>query len=395
MKTSITNKAPAANSPAAPLSPRQRAIKKLSRVLLIGGGLVLFVSLGTYLSVYGDPFHGKSLRGTFDDDKPMREPKLNAGKAPGPVPEDMVWIPGGEFYMGDEDIHEASPVHLVYVDGFWLEKHEVTNEQYAKFVAATGYKTIVERPLDAKQFPDAPPEMLKPWSFVFKMPEKDRRFDSLALAQLECAKPVHGANWKHPEGPDSNLLGREKHPVVHICFPDAVAYCRWAGKRLPTEAEWEFAARGGLDRKKFPWGESLKPKGKWMANIWQGEFPYENTKEDGFAGTAPVGSFDPNGYGLFDMAGNVWEWCADWYQPDAYDPVLRTDQVVDGVRRNPRGPDSGYDPNEPNTRKRVQRGGSFLCAPGACERYYSGARGKGEIESSGIQIGFRCAKDAK
>ena len=322
----------------------------------------------------------------------LREPKLNSSKPPGPTPDGMVWIPGGVFYMGDED-DPSLELRLVYVDGFWMDQFEVTNQEFAKFIEATNYKTIVEREIDPKEFPKAPPELLKPWSFVFQKPPREQRFASLAHCQMECSQPVNGACWNHPEGPKSDLKGREKHPVVHICYADAVAYCAWARKRLPTEAEWEFAARGGLDRKAFPWGDEFRPDGKWMTNIWQGLFPYANTKEDGFEGTAPVGSYPVNGYGLHDMAGNVWEWCADWYQPDYSDGLL--DRNPEGPLRNPQGPNSGFDPLEPGFPKRVQRGGSFLCAPGACERYYCAARGKGEINSSGIQIGFRCVMDAK
>ena len=280
--------------------------------------------------------------------------------------------------------------HLVYVDGFWMDQHEVTTEAFAKFVAATNYTTVVERSLDREDYPKAPPELLNPWSLVFHKPPREAKFESLAHCQMECAKPVNGACWMHPEGPGSNLKGREKHPVVHICFEDAVAFCKWVGKRLPTEAEWEFAARGGLDRKQFPWGDNLTPNGKWMMNIWQGSFPYHNSNEDGFETTAPVGSFAPNAYGLHDVAGNVWEWCADWYRPDYYKECIESD--LDGPMCNPKGPKILFEPGEP---RRVQRGGSFLCAQGACERYYCGARGSGEINSSGNHIGFRCVMDAK
>jgi sulfatase modifying factor 1 len=345
---------------------------------------VAAIGAGVYLACRSASPAGDSR----DKSRYVRQPKLNPSTPPGPAPAGMAWIPGGEFYMGNEAFDPSLQIHLVYVDGFWLDQHEVTNEAFAKFVAATKYTTVVERSVDRKKFPNAPPELLKPWSLVFRKPPKDAKFKSLAHGQLECAKPVNGACWKHPEGPESDLAGREKHPVVHICFEDAVAFCKWAGKRLPTEAEWEFAARGGLDRKQFPWGDDLTPNGKWMANIWQGRFPYENTCEDGFEATAPVGSFPPNGYGLHDMAGNVWEWCADWYSPNYYQDCI--DENRDGPTRNPKGPHKPFRPDEPT---RVQRGGSFLCAQGACERYYCGARGSGEINSSQNHIGFRCAMD--
>ncbi|HYT94195.1 MAG TPA: SUMF1/EgtB/PvdO family nonheme iron enzyme, partial [Gemmataceae bacterium] len=207
-------------------------------------------------------------------------PQINPHKPPGPAPEGMVWIPGGSFWMGSDDFPDSRPVHLVYVDGFWMDTTEVTNEGFAKFVKATDYKTVAEQQPDPKDFPGAPPEKLKPFSIVFKPPkEKVALTDHRAWWEVE-----YGASWKHPEGPGSNLKGRERHPVVHIAWPDAVAYCKWAKKRLPTEAEWEFAARGGLDRKPYCWGDELKPRGRWQANIWQGEFPLKNTAEDGFVG---------------------------------------------------------------------------------------------------------------
>jgi formylglycine-generating enzyme required for sulfatase activity len=197
---------------------------------------------------------------------------------------------------------------------------------------------------------------------------------------------VGGACWKHPEGPGSDVKGREKHPVVHICYDDAIAYCKWAKKRLPTEAEWEFAARGGLDRQPFPWGKELKPEGKWVANIWQGKFPHENTALDGYSRTSPVASYPPNGYGLYDVSGNVWEWCEDWYRPDTYSKHRP---------RNPTGARSraeSFDPLEPNTPKKVQRGGSFLCSDQYCVRYRVAGRGKGDLQSAESHVGFRCVR---
>jgi formylglycine-generating enzyme required for sulfatase activity len=330
----------------------------------------------------------------------------------------MVWIPGGVFWMGSPDFPDAQPVHKDYVDGFWMDTTEVTNEQFARFVAATDYVTVVERWPDTSKFPDFDvtdfgfqPEylanlsitpglglpgslswtglssvcpMFKPCSLVFTPPI--RHIDLRKYHPRDCWRLVAWASWKHPEGPGSDVKGREKHPVVHICHDDAVAYANWAGKRLPTEAEWEFAARGGLDRKPFTWGEEFKPGGKMMANTWQGEWPNKNTLEDGFAGTAPVGSFPANGFGLVDMAGNVWEWCADWYQPKYVDIL---------APRNPKGPASSFDPNEPGVAKRVQRGGSYLCCDNYCKRYMVGGRGKGHVESSSNHVGFRCVMEAK
>jgi formylglycine-generating enzyme len=324
-------------------------------------------------------------------------PKLNDPAPPGPAPEGMAWIPGGEFWMGSSHpaMSDARPVHLVRVDGFWMDRTEVTNEQFAKFVDATGYATIAERPPRLEDVPPErrdliPPEMwadaahtkLRPFSGVFTPPPVDVPLDD----HTRWWRPVPGACWKHPEGEGSDIRGREKHPVVHVAWVDAVAYCTWAKKRLPTEAEWEFAARGGLDRKDYTWGDELKPGGKWMANIWQGKFPRENTAEDGFERTAPVGSFPSNGYGLVDTAGNVWEWCADWYQPDFYKARLMV---------NPEGPRESHDPNEPGVPKRVQRGGSFLCSDQYCIRYMPGARGKGAPDSGMSHVGFRAARSVK
>jgi formylglycine-generating enzyme required for sulfatase activity len=294
----------------------------------------------------------------------------------------MVWVPGGVFFMGSSQFDDAQPVHKVQVDGFWMDRTEVTNAQFARFVEATGYLTIAEKTPDKSQFPDAAPEDLKPFSIVFTPP--DQQVDPSTCSHTLWWKAVKGASWRHPEGPASDLKGRENHPVVHVSYVDAQAYAAWAGKRLPTEAEWEFAARGGLDGKKFCWGDELAPGGKYMANTWQGQFPNQNSLLDGFAGTAPVGSFPANAFGLVDMAGNVWEWCADWYHPAYYKFSPNT---------NPKGPRASFDPLEPGVPKRVQRGGSYLCCDNYCMRYLPGARGKGEPESSANHIGFRCVRD--
>jgi formylglycine-generating enzyme required for sulfatase activity len=317
----------------------------------------------------------------------------NSGSPSGEPPEGMVWIPGGEFSMGAEDprrmdhggpdpMNDARPVHRVYVDGFWMDATEVTNEQFAEFVKATGYKTVAERTPLAEDFPGAPPENLVAGSVVFTPTSQPVPLNN----HYRWFAYIKGANWRHPLGSESNIKGMEKFPVIHIAYEDAEAYAKWAGKRLPTEAEWEFAARGGLAGKIYSWGDELKPNGKWMANSYQGKFPVQEQSEDGAAGITKVGQYPANGYGLYDMAGNVWEWCSDWYQPDYYSQLAS----ASGVARNPQGPSGSFDPTEPTEKKRVHRGGSFLCSDQYCTRYMVGTRGKGEISSGSNHLGFRC-----
>jgi formylglycine-generating enzyme required for sulfatase activity len=307
----------------------------------------------------------------------------------------MVWIPGGEFSMGSHVESEslcalpgvtrdALPVHRVHVDGFWIDATEVTNEDYARFVKATGYVTIAERTPTAAEFPGAPPENLVAGSVVFTAAPAPVPLDN----HYQWWRYQKGASWRHPEGPGSTLRGREKHPVVHIAFDDAMAYATWAGKRLPTEAEWEFAARGGLTGKLYAWGDDMRPRETPMANTYQGKFPVRDSGDDGFIGIAPVASFAPNGYGLYDVGGNVWEWVSDWYRPDYYAQLASAGSVA----RNPRGPESSFDPAEPGQKKRVHRGGSFLCTDEYCTRYMVGTRGKGEISSGSNHLGFRLVK---
>ena len=289
---------------------------------------------------------------------------------------------------GPDPMPDARPIHRVFVDGFWMDRTEVTNEQYADFVNATGYVTIAEQTPRQEDFPDAPPENLVPGSTVYTPTPEPVPLDS----HYRWWTYVKGANWRHPFGPDSDLRGKEKYPVVHIAYADALAYCQWASKRIPTEAEWEFAARGGISGKIYAWGDDLKPDNKWMANIFQGTFPVRDadTGDDGFVGIAPVAQFPPNGYGLCDIAGNAWEWCSDWYRHDYYAFLSETYRVA----RNPRGPDVPFDPQEPLERKRVHRGGSFLCTDQYCTRYMVGTRGKGEGSTGSNHVGFRCVKDA-
>jgi formylglycine-generating enzyme required for sulfatase activity len=308
----------------------------------------------------------------------------------------MVWIPGGEFSMGCDDprgkpfggkepMPDARPVHRVHIDGFWIDSTEVTNDQFAVFVVATGYVTVAEMPPRAEDFPGAPPENLVAGSIVFSPPDGPVSLDN----HYQWWAYIPGANWRHPTGPDSSIEGLGTHPVVQIAHDDAVAYAAWAGKRLPTEAEWEFAARCGLTGALYPWGDEFRPEGREMANTWQGPFPNPNTAEDGFVFAAPVATFPANGYGLYDMSGNVWEWCADWYRPDTYTrDARRPGQPL----RNPQGPDTSHDPQEPGQAKRVLRGGSFLCTEQYCSRYIVGTRGKGEISSGANHIGFRCVR---
>jgi len=294
----------------------------------------------------------------------------------------MVWITGGTFLMGSErGKSDEQPLHRVTVRGFWMDKTEVTNQQFEKFIRATGYLTVAERKPDPKDFPGASPDLLVPGSIVFNPPPGEVPLDNHYL----WWKWVPGASWRRPEGPSSDTKGREQFPVVHVCWDDAMAYCNWADERLPTEAEWEFASRGGLDGRPYVWGDEQTPQGKWLANLWQGRFPNENTQADGFRAVAPVASFLPNGYGLYDMAGNVWEWCADWYRPDYYGNC---------PKENPAGPLESFDPDEPNVRKRVMRGGSYLCSDLYCTGYRPSARMKSSPDTGLSHTGFRCAKDA-
>jgi formylglycine-generating enzyme len=312
--------------------------------------------------------------------------------APSPAPAGMVWIAGGEFSMGSEAAadalcdhpgitRDAQPIHRVAVDGFWMDATEVTNEQFAAFVKATAYVTVAEQPPNPSEFPGVPREFLVPGSTLFTPPDKPVDLgDARQWWRYEA-----GADWRHPLGSGSDLRGREHHPVVHVAFADAAAYAAWVGRRLPTEAEWEFAARGGLAGQLYVWGSELTPEHVHHANIHQGTFPTRDEGLDGFAGLAPVASFRANGYGLFDMAGNVWEWVSDWYRPDYYATLASSGRVV----VNPRGPDDSFDPAEPGAAKRVQRGGSFLCSSQYCSRYLVGTRGKGEISTGGNHVGFR------
>ncbi len=322
----------------------------------------------------------------------------NTAPPPSPSPPGMVWIPGGEFSMGtlaeSESLcslpgitRDASPIHRVYVDGFWMDVTELTNEEFARFVSATGYVTIAERTPTAEEFPGAPPENLVAGSTVFTPTAQSVPLDNHYL----WWRYQKGANWRYPEGPGSSIRGREKYPVVQIAYDDAVSYAKWAHKRLPTEAEWEFAARGGLSGKLYAWGDDFHRADKAMANTYQGKFPVKDTGQDGFAGLAPVASFAPNGYGLYDVAGNVWEWVSDWYRPDYYAQLA----AAGGVARNPQGPNSPLDPAEPREKKRVQRGGSFLCTDQYCSRYIVGTRGKGEVSTGSNHLGVRLVKDAR
>ena len=303
------------------------------------------------------------------------------------APPGMVRVPGGTFWMGGNDpaTLDADPPHLVRVDGFWMDRTETTNADFAAFVKATGYITVAERTPDPKDYPGVPPEKLVAGSAVFTPPP-----GPVSLADpLSWWRYVPGADWRHPEGPDSSIAGKDDFPVVHVCYDDALVYSKWADKRLPTEAEWEYAARGGLDRKTYPWGDDREPDGKPRMNHWQGDFPVKNTAADGFTRLSPVGTFPPNGFGLLDMAGNVWEWCSDWYRP-GYE-VDSSGSLLE----NPVGPGSSDDPNEPGIPKRVQRGGSYLCSDLYCTRYLPGSRGKGAVDSGASNVGFRCVRTSE
>ncbi len=297
--------------------------------------------------------------------------------------ENMVSIPGGTFTMGsDHDYPEEAPAHRVTVSEFWMDQYAVTNAQFHDFVNATGYATVAERQPDPEVYPNAAPELLVPGSLAFQQPE--RPVDLRNSHQWWAYVP--GVSWRHPQGPDHTVEGLEDHPVTHIAFEDAEAFAAWAGKSLPSEAQWEFAARGGLEGAPFVWGDTFAPDDEPMANTWEGEFPWQNLKPQP-PGTMVVGSFSANGYGLYDMAGNVWEWTTDWFQPRHAD----AGEGCTCTPSDPRGPDEGQpDPAAPRIRMRVVKGGSFLCAHNYCKRYRPAARSPEAVDTSTGHIGFRC-----
>ena len=338
---------------------------------LIKTAAVLFIGLSIGLFLFGCHKSAQS--------------KLRAG---------MIWIPGGTFNMGstvaaDDKHREEGPSHSVTVKGFWMDETEVTNTQFKKFVDATGYLTDAEKDLSAKDFPNAPAEFLKGGSLIFKHTKGVDPYQCGTSGDLPWWKFTAGATWQHPEGAESSIKDRMEHPVLCLTWKDVHAYAEWAGKRLPSEAEWEFAARGGLKDKPYVWGDEENPKvffffPKYMANYWQGNFPDVDKGSDGFTQVAPVKSFPANGYGLYDMSGNVWEMCEDWYHPEFY-KVSPND--------NPRGPALGYDPGKTGFGEHVIRGGSWLCDEGYCFRYRPSARQGLDTLTSTNHVGFRCAAD--
>ncbi|TAJ63390.1 MAG: formylglycine-generating enzyme family protein [Chitinophagaceae bacterium] len=335
---------------------------------------------------------------TVDNQSPDKKTTPTPAKNTAMAPAGMVRIPGGKFRMGTPAANEslcsvpgltsdALPVHTVQVKAFWMDEHEVTNAEFEKFVNATGYKTLAEIAPTAAEFPTADPALLVPGSVVFSPPAYEVPLDNY-LQWWEYRK---NANWRQPFGTGSSIKGKENYPVVHIAWEDAAAYARWAGKRLPTEAEWEFAARGGLSENTYTWGNQFTPGARYMANTFQGSFPSKDLGKDGFKGMAPVKQYPKNGYGLYDMAGNVWEWCSDWYRPDYYTTLVRKG----GVIVDPKGPADSFDPAEPGIIKKVQKGGSFLCSDQYCSRYVVGSRGKGDWKTGTNHLGFRCVKDIR
>ncbi len=309
--------------------------------------------------------------------------------------ENMIWIPGGKYMMGGTDKlarEDELPLHAVQVSGFWMDVTEVTNAQFSAFVKATGYVTTAEKaPIwdeMKKQLPPGTPRphdsLLVAGSMLFSPPNHAVRLDDF----FQWWRWEKHVNWQQPEGKGSNLVGRENHPVVHLSYYDVEAYCKWAGKRLPTEAEWEWAARGGLDNNIYPWGNHLIDNGVANCNSWDGDFPHNNVLTDGFYATSPVGSFSPNGFGLYDMAGNVWEWCADWYHRDYYKMLASNELLVD-----PKGPKESFDPNEPYALKKVHRGGSYLCNDSYCASYRVSAKMPGSLDTGLPHVGFRCVVD--
>ncbi len=305
-------------------------------------------------------------------------------------PEHMAWVPGGTFRMGsDRHYPEEAPAHRVTVDGFWMDRCPVTNERFARFVRETGHVTLAEIAPDPAQYPHAAPEMLFAGSLVFVKPSTDRAWQG----GTPWWQYLRGANWRQPYGPGSSIEGLDGHPVVHVAYADALAFARWEGKDLPTEAEWEFAARGGLTDAEYAWGSELMPGGRPLANTWQGVFPWENLAEDGYERTSPAGVFPANDYGLFDMIGNVWEWTSDWYRPGHVGDAAKACCIP----RNPRGareeesyPDRFTDPAAMGIARKVLKGGSHLCAPNYCQRYRPAARHPEPVDTSTCHVGFRC-----
>ena len=304
----------------------------------------------------------------------------------------MVLLSGGTFLMGSDNFYpEEAPVREVHVDAFRIDAHTVTNNEFSRFVRKTGYVTVAERELDPKDFPGADPAQLVPGAMIFRKTQGP-------LADLNNWRQwwdyVGGTYWRRPEGPGSSIASRPDHPVVHVAYEDAEAYARWVGKRLPTEAEWEFAARGGLVGKHFTWGDEMEPDGKIMANTWQGEFPWQNLCTDGYERTAPVGRFPPNGYGLYDMAGNVWEWTSDWYA--ARNDTVASPCCAAGAQDDGSARLRSLDPAYPKLQipRKVLKGGSFLCAPNYCLRFRPAARSPQAIDTGMSHVGFRCAAAA-
>ncbi len=312
---------------------------------------------------------------------------VQAGNGAPDQPASMAWVPGGTFRMGSADFYpEERPVHRVTVDGFWMDRHPVTVTDFRRFVTATGYVTVAERPLAAADYPDADPALLVPGSLVFQ-----RTQGPVDLRDYRnWWAYVPGASWRRPEGPGSGCRGKGRHPVTHVAYEDAEAYAAWAGKSLPTEAEWEYAARGRLDGAVYAWGDELAPGGLPMANTWQGEFPWQNLLTDGYEGTSPVGSFPANGYGLDDMTGNVWEWTCDYFTPRHPADAAGTCCAP----RNPRvtAPGPSRVAGEPGAHlpRKVIKGGSHLCAPSYCLRYRPAARQGETVDSAACHLGFRC-----
>jgi formylglycine-generating enzyme required for sulfatase activity len=299
----------------------------------------------------------------------------------------MLWIPGASYRMGsDRHYPEEAPAHRVTVDGFWMDRTPVTNAQFRRFVEATGHVTFCEIAPDPAQYPGALPEMLRAASAVFVPPPQRVSLRN----HYQWWQFVGLANWRQPQGPGSSIEGKDEHPVVHVAWSDVEAYAAWAGKGIPSEAEWEFAARGGLDGAEYAWGSEFTPGGRHLANTWQGEFPWQNLNEDGFAGTSPVGAFPANGYGLLDMIGNAWEWTDSWYAPRHPDEKAKACCIP----RNPRGAalEQSFDPSQPQILipRKVMKGGSHLCAPNYCRRYRPAARMAQAVDTSTSHLGFRC-----